>query len=79
MKNIHSIRKVYSIDSPTGVAVVIFNNLQNSRPSKPLQRLGARIFPATLRHKEGKTENVLSFFRQSSHIIQGAANPFNRL
>jgi hypothetical protein len=64
VQNIDGLCEADCVDRPVCVAVIVLDNLQNSRPFT-LPRLGRRVLSAVLRGAQGKSDAPLNVGRES--------------
>ncbi len=71
MQYIHRIAETNRINSPVGVAMVIFNNFQNASTAKTFEWFCSRVLTSGLCHIECKAHELFDRIGKVSKIIFG--------
>jgi hypothetical protein len=69
VQDIDGIRKANGIERPVGVSVMVFNDLQNSRPFA-LPRFRRRMLSAVLSRAESETGSALNLGWKSRDVLE---------
>ena len=79
MQDKHRFRKFDGVDGAIGAAGIVFDNFQNTSPSKAFEWLCRVMLAASLREIQGVTKELPHIRRQRHKVFLAAADPDERL